>query len=553
MTNPVIAIGLDSADPFHLEHYIHGGHLPTLARLRQHGSYRYLDDFDLFTAETPWTTFSTGCAPTTTGYWSPLGFDAKNYKMRTLAAYDYAEFEPFYALGKNYRVAAFDVPQVRFTDQINGIQVAAWGAHSPQVESASVPEKLFKEITDKHGEHPGLHLDYAECLNQGTVRAVQRMLEVGIERRGRVCVDLLKRERWDLFVTVFGETHGAGHNFLHVSDPRHPLYPSMHDDYGDDPLLSCYRKIDKAIGDMLEAAPGSDVVIFSAHGMGPNTMDLPSNVFLPELMYRYSFPGRKQLGANSSIDRPVPPLVTECVRDNWVWEMWTSRHDSNRLRRELKRKLPWGAFKHIEKYLGSVDPEENMVSPFALEESDGSLYWAPARWYEPMWTRMTAFALPSFSEGYVRINVAGREPHGVVAPKDYISVRDEIVALVQDMEDARHGIPMVRKTWTTRDNPFEEGNLPDADIVFGWQDRFAADVVDHPLFGRIGPVPFQRAGSHRPLGFMLAAGPGVPNEIKPPRGHALDIAPTILSLMEARIPQRLEGKALIEPMRAIIA
>jgi hypothetical protein len=218
---------------------------------------------------------------------------------------------------------------------------------------------------------------------------------------------------------------------------------------------------------MLEAARGADVVIFSAHGMGPNTMDLPSIVFLPELMYRYSFPGKKQLGANSSIGEPVPALITECLRDNWVWEVWTSRRDSNRLRRELKRKLPWGAYKHVDKYLGSVDPEEKMVSPFALEESDPSLYWAPARWYEPMWTKMKAFALPSFSEGYVRINVAGREPHGVVAPEDYIGVCDEIVSLVQDMKDARHGIPMVRKTWTTRDDPFEETNLPDADIVFG--------------------------------------------------------------------------------------
>jgi predicted AlkP superfamily phosphohydrolase/phosphomutase len=78
-------------------------------------------------------------------------------------------------------------------------------------------------------------------------------------------------------------------------------------------------------------------------------------------------------------------------------------------------------------------------------------------------------------------------------------------------------------------------------------------VVDHPLLGRIGPFPFQRAGSHRPLGFMLAAGPGVPGESEPQRGHALDIAPTILSLMGARIPQRLEGKALIEPVRASIA
>lgn len=36
----------------------------------------------------------------------------------------------------------------------------------------------------------------------------------------------------------------------------------------------------------------------------------------------------------------------------------------------------------------------------------------PAMWYHPAWKGMRAVALPSFSEGYVRLNARGREQEG---------------------------------------------------------------------------------------------------------------------------------------------
>jgi predicted AlkP superfamily phosphohydrolase/phosphomutase len=49
-------------------------------------------------------------------------------------------------------------------------------------------------------------------------------------------------------------------------------------------------------------------------------------------------------------------------------------------------------------------------------------------WYQPAWPRMEAFALPSFSEGYVRLNVRGRERDGIVDPADFGRTADEVEA-----------------------------------------------------------------------------------------------------------------------------
>ena len=56
---------------------------------------------------------------------------------------------------------------------------------------------------------------------------------------------------------------------------------------------------------------------------------------------------------------------------------------------------------------------------------------------------MKAFIIPSFGEGYVRINVKGRDPHGVVDPEDYQSVCEEITDLFNGIIDPYDGEKLV--------------------------------------------------------------------------------------------------------------
>jgi hypothetical protein len=89
--------------------------------------------------------------------------------------------------------------------------------------------------------------------------------------------------------------------------------------------------------------------------------------------------------------------------------------------------------------------------------------------------------------------------------------------------------------------------LPDPDLLILWTAE-PADMADTPV-GRIGPLPFQRTGSHVERGFLLASGPGIPSAVGSTEPHALDLAPTILSLLDVPVPSYMEGKALFEPVQ----
>ncbi|MGL5081558.1 MAG: alkaline phosphatase family protein [Microcoleaceae cyanobacterium] len=543
--NQVIAIGLDAAQPALLEEWMSKGYLKNLSRLREQGVYGRLENFRDSNVETAWTTFSTGCRPEKTGYWAAMGFREGTYETETRAAYDYKEYPPFFDTGEEYRVITFDVPQLRLSEDVKGLQVGGWGAHSPQVPTSSLPESLYQELIDKHGGHPTLHKDYAVCLDLKSTLKLEQPFVVGIERHSATCQDLMQREPWNLFLTVFGESHGGGHLFWHLSQPEHPLYEFARSQVDHDPLLTVYQAMDKAVGEMLEKAPdNAHVVIFSAHGMGPATIDLPTFIYLPEFLYRYSFPGKYGIGHGKTSD-PLPPQVTKMKWNYWERHLWGTKYDTNPLRRFLRDKTPTRIFNLIEPWL---DPgkEDDLISPFQLKRQGETVVpWNPAQWYKPLWPQMKAFAIPSFAEGYVRINLKGREPQGIVDPTEYHQVCDDLCEKLSELKDPRTGIPMVTRIVRTRENPLDcDPKLPDADLIVIWQDEYATDVIESPEFGRFGPLPPYRAGSHRADGFMLATGPGIEAGSSLSAGHVLDIAPTILKLMGAPIPEYLDGKPI---------
>jgi predicted AlkP superfamily phosphohydrolase/phosphomutase len=427
-----------------------------------------------------------------------------------------------------------DLPQTRISSGVDGVQLIGWGAHSPRTPRASVPEGLLDELTARHGPHPTYEKDHCALWDARALAAMKEGLEIGSARRAAICRDLLQQERWDLLITYFGETHSAGHFFWQYTDREHPLHQLV--EGHPDRQLEIYQAVDRAVGTIVAAAPpDAHVLVFSDHGMEANSADLPSLVFLPELLYRWSFPGKLGLESSRGDGPPRPPVRPRANR-SWTDEVWARKHDPNPFTRAMRRSLPVTFFHYaIERRLN--------LNGLPLCPEDCDLGNEPPMWYRPAWPRMKAFALPSFSEGYVRLNLRGREKSGIVDPADYGRVCDEIETLVRQVRDARTGRPIVHDIVRPRGSADAvDPKLPDADLLIRWAAR-PADVVDSPL-GRIGPMPFQRTGSHVERGFLVACGPGMSPEAAPPSGHALDLAPTILALLDAPVPPYLEGKPL---------
>lgn len=549
MHKSVIAIGLDAAEPAVLEGWLAEGRLPNLAKLRARGAYGRIQNQKKYRAETPWTTFLTGVWPEQTGYWGPAKYDAANYALEYVSAYKFDEqYQPFYALGDRRKVAVFDMPQSVISPAVNGVQVLAWGAHSPQTPSVSSPASLFDELVQQHGEHPAFgQRDRARVYSRREMKVFYERLVEGIRRRTAICCDLLRRDRWDLFLTIFGEAHSAGHNLWHLNQTDHPLYAT----YGqgqENYFLKTFEAIDRAIGDILAAAPAdASVVVFSAHGTQSNNMDAPSGFFLPELLYRWSFPGK--IGFSSPLNsQPTAPTLQNLGK--WYKSAWAQRHGLNPLVRRFSELAPTPLQRAASLLTGNA-ASGDLLSPYARKNRGGNFDWQPVSWYAEAWPRMKAFALPTFSDGYIRVNLQGRDPSGIVQPTDYESVCDELEGQLLALTNPHSGQPVVERVVRTRQicpqthTPVETERLPDADLIVLWNEAAVTDCMESDRLGRFGPVAFQRTGSHSNNGFVLIQGEGIePNGDLAP-GEAVDLAPTILELMAMPAPSHFVGKSLV--------
>src|SRR4030095_11227029 len=122
------------------------------------------------------------------------------------------------------------------------------------------------------------------------------------------------------------------------------------------------------------------------------------------------------------------------------------------------------------------------------------LDWQPAQHYRRYWPRMPAFALPSFYDGRIRINLQGRERHGTVAPSRYEETCRELEEMLHECRNPLSGAPGVESLQrASTQDPLRLGRS-ESDLLVVW--RGVATALQHPRLGLIGPVALRRTGGH---------------------------------------------------------
>ncbi len=500
MNRPVIAILLDACEPAWLERWLAAGELPTLALLRDASARVDLDGVHPFTGELPTHALLTATLPWRAGYWGAFDYDKATYSPRYVRAYDYRGFRNFYDYDPALKVCQFDLPKSGLARMAQGIQVLNWGAHSSLNPSVSNPPSLFAELEAKYGLHPALEQDHLEPWQTDALDALFGKLAAGVRLRTRIHRDLLARGPWDLFLIGYSEIHSSGHCYMHVDNDEYALLGGRK---AGAHMLALAREIDASIADLLAAAPAdAGVALFSIHGMVMNGWDIDTMFILPELLHRLAFPERIRAAEGAL---PAPTV------GNWYWadSVWAVAFGDTRPRPRFE---------------------------------DG-INWIPATWYAPDWPSMRAFALPGLDEGMVRLNVSGRDPHGIVAPADYEATLAEIATAILGLRSARTGKPLARRLFRTRSYPQEDDvDVPPADLIVDWSNE-PCDVADSPAVGRIGPVPLRRTGGHSRNGFAWFRHPQMARGERP-RATPYDIGPTLLDMIGAPIPSHLDGRSL---------
>jgi predicted AlkP superfamily phosphohydrolase/phosphomutase len=171
------------------------------------------------------------------------------------------------------------------------------------------------------------------------------------------------------------------------------------------------------------------------------------------------------------------------------------------------------------------------------------------------WNKTIVFSLLADLQGYIRINLRRREKEGVVEEgEDYENICLKIIDGLKSFKDSETGEPVI-ETIKRKDELFAKGkgfnNLPD--LLVRWIDKPAANYkkIISTQFGEIewpmpGKNPDGRSGNHRFEGFLLAAGENIKQNSSFEKKHIVDLAPTILHILGAKIPEKFEGQAMQE-------
>ena len=506
--NPILAVGLDGFDFGFAERLMSEGALPNLRRLHDRSARYRLDHGRDRYSGLAWEHFSSGRSPSDGGRWSAVHFDPATYVTRQ----DPTSARPFLA-DLAARTVVFDLPYCDLAQAPRVRGATRWGAHDPGAARVSQPDGLHEELDRTFGPYPAGEwiygfswpsADKTRALSAALVRAV------GV-RRDAACWLLSERlPDWDLAVVVVSESHSAIEPLWHGVDPSHPLHNIESAGPAREGLGSIYAAIDDLIGTLESAFPMATLLVFAMHGMGPNEADVAAMALLPELLFRDAF------GAPHM--RPV----------SWP------RHlpDGTPL---LDEQQGWGAV--VRRAL----PESSDMAPHSLPVARSMPGWMPATRYAPFWPRMRAFALPSYYDGRVRVNVEGREANGLVPRHEYGAVCNSLAATLERCRNLLTGEKAVAETYCPKGDPLQVGES-EADLYVVWQT--APLGLSCPEVGDIGPLPYRRTGGHTGgPGFLYVSGNGI---LPGDRGltSAFDVVPTIIELLGERPSPCVSGASL---------
>jgi predicted AlkP superfamily phosphohydrolase/phosphomutase len=524
----ILFLGVDAASAPLVEQWARAGVLPAFQALLARGLAGETRSLAGFFVGSTWPSFATGVTPARHGFHSLVQLRPGTYELYRRATGDPVGREPFWVhLSRaGRRVAILDVPLSGPAQGLNGIQIVEWGSHDAAYGFRTWPRSLAPSIRLRFGAHPLGESCDADHRTPEEYRMLAARLVEGVRRKTALTRRLLGRERWDFFAQVFTESHCVGHQGWHLHDARHPAHDPRVTAVTGDPVREVYVAIDAAVGELVRrAGPDCLTVVLLSHGMSHR---YGAQFLLRDILIR--------LGV------AVPPPAAEPGRPGAT--------------RRLDTALGWG-WRHTPRLAKrGLEPLRGRVRGWLDEQA------APTLSLDPL--RSRCFLVHNgLAVGGIRLNLAGREPRGIVVPGAEEGVLARQLAIdLEAIVDLDTGRPIVRQVLRTADLYRGEylGHLPD--LLVAWSDERpvgsatvgqGAGATLRLGSGAIGTVEganrYCRTGDHRPEGLFVAVGPGVRPGRLAGAVSVMDFAPTFARLLDAELPD-VDGRPIPELLAA---
>lgn len=388
----VLLVGWDGAEPSLVERLIARGALPNVARLAQGGVLTAIASTIRPESAVAWATLLTASLPAAHGVFGFAYHIPGSYRTRlhtTAGAHQPFLWERLSAAG--LRSVVINPPMAYPPRPLNGVLIC--GQMTPSLDATFThPPELSDRL-----RQIGYPLD-ADALIPGEDReAYLDRMEVQVARRTEVALDLLRAQPWDFALVAYTELDRLQHFFWADMDAAHPAHerscPTPRTAEG---IVRHYRVLDAALGALLDVTQPDLAIVISDHGFGPCSRKVNVNAWLRELGL---FTPRRSVAASSA-----------------------------RALAGLRRLRGWAPARRLKQALFGHRP----IFEISLDEAgfESSVDWGKTKaWYS--------------AAGGIRINLAGREPHGVVQPGgEYERLRERIIVEALALRDPLSGLPV---------------------------------------------------------------------------------------------------------------
>lgn len=515
-----LLVGLDGGDLALIER-LGARRLPNLFAAMERGAWAAMRVLQPPATLPNWTTLLTALGP---GEHGVFDFTTRSdYRVRftggsVRAAPTFAA--RLDALGK--RCACLFFPATYPPERLrHGAFISGWD--SPVAFSADGsfvwPPSLHAELEARFGPHRFDDVDEFAADSPHWHAALPDALIARIERRAELAVQLLSRQRWDLFAVYFGESDTASHHLWSLFDVDSPRHPRGTGPFLREALPRVYEALDRALGRLLEAAGGDGVelTVASDHGFGgaSDKVLYLNNALEAAGVLRHQRAGaRAELlsGLKHTALRRLPPrLREEIFRAAGSW-------------------LPSWLESRVR--FGSIDMEHTLA--FSDE-----LNYFPA----------------------IHYNLRGRESRGQLVSTERARLRERIEGVLGDLRDPDTGRPVLRALHAREElyaGTFVE-RAPDLIVELELDRGYSYNVMPSAsaaeygpasaIFGRIPPAEYlgrkgrSLAGSHRSRGLFVAAGPQV-ESMGRIEASVEDAAVTVLARLGVAPPSGSRGRRL---------
>ena len=476
----ILLIGWDGADWRILDPMLEAGLLPNLRALLDRGTRGILKSTIPNHSWAAWPSFLTGVEPSNHGVYDI--FEKEIGERRSLPV-TYRSIKEKTMLGD---LAAAGVPTVMTNlpltfpaPKVDGAIVA--GGVLPKRRPFTHPVELEQDLEKAGAPWPINGMSWTTYRNRPEP-FLQEAREL-TEARTKSNLWLLDNTDWRFASLIYVATDRVQHCLDKYVAPDHPGFATLTKERIAEDVRGIYRLLDDALGRILERTSGDDLVLFiSDHGFQSATRALHMDHLLAEFGFLKFAASNKVLGP-----------------------------------------MQWGPMRTVARKVYDTLGLHGKVSlPQAVN-----------------WQKTVAYtSVRSTGEG-VSINLAGREPDGVVDPNEFEQVRDKVMDALSSFVDRKTGKKPVLRVHRKED------------VFHG---RFADTAPDillepAPLYSLThAKSPIEDAdwlsGDHRMDGVIAAAGPNVRGDAFTEPAFLVDLAPTVLAALGVPASVKHDGQVL---------